>query len=204
MHESTQIFETINTGLVVLDQDLSVIAWNRWMQHHSGITEKEIMGRQLLEFYPNMSEPKYKRFIKSVFTFGNYAYFSQKLHHYLFAMQNPHSSADVLPYMQQSCAAGPLRNMSGQIESIFIAVQDVTENVVIEMRLKQKVAQLEEALTRVKLLEGIIPICMYCKKIRDDEESWQQMERYITEHSAAQFSHGICPECFSKKPWEKP
>lgn len=204
MHESTQIFETINTGLVVLDQDLSVIAWNRWMQQHSGITEKEIVGRQLLEFYPNISEPKYKRFIKSVFTFGTYAYFSQKLHHYLFAMKNPHSSADILPYMQQSCAAGPLRNVRGQIENIFIVVQDVTENVTSEMRLKQKVAELEEALAKVKLLEGIIPICMYCKKIRDDEESWQQMERYITEHSAAKFSHGICPECFSKKPWEKP
>jgi len=63
------------------------------------------------------------------------------------------------------------------------------------------VRQLEEALATVKMLEGIIPICMYCKKIRDDEESWQQMERYITEHSSAEFSHGICPDCFSKKPW---
>jgi hypothetical protein len=69
------------------------------------------------------------------------------------------------------------------------------------MRLREKVEQLEEALGKVKLLEGIIPICMYCKKIRDDEESWQQLENYITKHSEALFSHGICPECFEKKPW---
>jgi PAS domain S-box-containing protein len=202
MLESAQIFETINTGLVVLSANHDVIAWNRWMEQSSGIQENEIVGRPLYDFYPNMAEPKYKRLIKSVFTFGHYAYFSQKLHRYLFPMQNSHSSVDILPYMQQSCTAGPLRNNTGKIDSIFIAVQDVTENVAIELRLKQKIVELEDALATVKLLEGIIPICMYCKKIRDDEESWQQMERYITEHSAAKFSHGICPECFSKKPWK--
>jgi hypothetical protein len=59
-------------------------------------------------------------------------------------------------------------------------------------------ALLREAQAKVKHLEGIIPICMYCKKIRDDMESWQQMEQYITEHSEAMFSHGICPECYGK------
>ncbi|OGU17342.1 MAG: hypothetical protein A2076_03830 [Geobacteraceae bacterium GWC2_53_11] len=64
--------------------------------------------------------------------------------------------------------------------------------------LTEKVTQLEVALVKVKQLEGIIPICMYCKKIRNDHESWEQMEAYITEHSEAHFSHGICPECFKK------
>jgi hypothetical protein len=57
---------------------------------------------------------------------------------------------------------------------------------------------LKETQAKVKHLEGIIPICMYCKKIRDDMESWQQLEQYISEHSEAMFSHGICPDCFSK------
>lgn len=59
--------------------------------------------------------------------------------------------------------------------------------------------ELEEALSKVKLLEGIIPVCMYCKKVSKDEHSWQQMESYITQHSEAQFSHGICPKCFEEK-----
>ncbi len=58
--------------------------------------------------------------------------------------------------------------------------------------------QLREAQAKVKHLEGIIPICMYCKRIRDDVESWQQLEQYITKHSEAMFSHGICPECYVK------
>jgi len=60
-------------------------------------------------------------------------------------------------------------------------------------------AELEEALARVKQLEGIIPICSYCKKIRDDQESWHQLEKYISEHSEAVFSHGACPQCFEEQ-----
>ncbi len=61
--------------------------------------------------------------------------------------------------------------------------------------LEQKNAALEKALARVKLLEGIIPICAYCKKIRDDKQIWLKLETYISDHSEAMFSHGICPEC---------
>lgn len=60
------------------------------------------------------------------------------------------------------------------------------------------ILELTAALAKVKQLEGVIPICSYCKKIRDDKESWQQLESYITNHSEALFSHGICPECFIK------
>jgi len=48
----------------------------------------------------------------------------------------------------------------------------------------------------VKRLQGLLPICSYCKKIRDDQNYWQQVEVYVAEHSGAQFSHGICPECY--------
>ncbi|OQA37935.1 MAG: Two component regulator propeller [Acidobacteria bacterium ADurb.Bin340] len=57
--------------------------------------------------------------------------------------------------------------------------------------------ELSHALAEVRTLRGLIPICAYCKKIRDDQGSWEQMERYISDHSDAQFSHGICPDCQS-------
>ena len=74
-------------------------------------------------------------------------------------------------------------------------------NLVKEQRdlLKQKNEELEAALARVKQLEGIIPICSYCKKIRDDQKSWHQLETYISNHSEALFSHGICPDCFAEQ-----
>lgn len=64
--------------------------------------------------------------------------------------------------------------------------------------LAEKIAELESALQQVVKLEGIIPICMYCKKIRNDKDSWQQLEQYICAHSRADFSHGICPKCFQE------
>jgi hypothetical protein len=51
---------------------------------------------------------------------------------------------------------------------------------------------------RIRILEGFIPICANCKKIKNSDNAWQQMEKYITEHSLAQFSHGICPDCAAK------
>jgi len=68
----------------------------------------------------------------------------------------------------------------------------------LQMNLADRVRELEEALARVKQLQGLLPICSYCKKIRDDQNYWQQVEGYISEHSEAVFSHGICPDCFEK------
>ena len=64
--------------------------------------------------------------------------------------------------------------------------------------LAQRVRELEAALLSVKTLQGLLPICSYCKKIRNDRNYWQQVEGYICDHSQAQFSHGICPECYAR------
>ena len=71
--------------------------------------------------------------------------------------------------------------------------------------IKEQRDLLEEVLSQIKHLEGIIPICSYCKKIRDDHEVWQRLETYICQHSEAVFSHGICPECYEvqSKEWDK-
>lgn len=71
---------------------------------------------------------------------------------------------------------------------------------VIELQaaLVKQVRELQQALAHIKVLQGILPICMYCHKIRSDEQSWQRIERYIAAHSDAQFSHAICPDCLAK------
>jgi hypothetical protein len=63
---------------------------------------------------------------------------------------------------------------------------------------RRTTAELEEALGQVKQLEGIIPICMYCRKVRVDPDSWHQLERYVVAHTHARFSHGICPDCYGQ------
>lgn len=66
------------------------------------------------------------------------------------------------------------------------------------MELRRLNKELEQALNKVKTLSGMLPICASCKKIRDDKGYWQQIELYVREHSEAEFSHGICPECAKK------
>src|SRR5262245_15674398 len=66
----------------------------------------------------------------------------------------------------------------------------------LQARLSERVAELQEALANVKQLSGLLPICSYCKRVRDDENYWQQVESYITDRTDAEFSHAICPSCY--------
>ncbi len=68
-----------------------------------------------------------------------------------------------------------------------------------EMQKEKLIVGLKQALSEVKELKGIIPICSHCRKIRDDEGFWNIVEAYIEKHTAAEFSHGICPECYKKE-----
>lgn len=68
----------------------------------------------------------------------------------------------------------------------------------LQQTLTQRVKKLEEALSQIKQLYGLLPICSYCKKIRDDQNYWQQVEEYIAAHTEARFSHGVCPDCYEK------
>ena len=87
----------------------------------------------------------------------------------------------------------PFYNEHAEFAGYIGSCIDVTERVDAQEKLRIK---LEE---EIKILKGIIPICAYCHKIRNDKATWQQMESYISEHSEVQFSHGVCPECSEKE-----
>jgi len=65
----------------------------------------------------------------------------------------------------------------------------------LQVELAARIGDLEQALARVDQLHGLLPICSYCKKVRNDSDSWQQVEAYVSAHSAVRFSHGVCPAC---------
>ena len=70
--------------------------------------------------------------------------------------------------------------------------------VELQLELAEQVSELEKALSEVKQLRGILPICSYCKKIRDDRNYWEQVEDYFARHTDARFSHSFCPDCYEK------
>jgi DNA-binding response OmpR family regulator len=70
--------------------------------------------------------------------------------------------------------------------------------VELQQSLAERVAELERTLAQVKRLQGLIPICAWCKKLRNDRNYWQQVDEYLGEYGDVRFSHGICPECFAR------
>ncbi len=87
-------------------------------------------------------------------------------------------------------------SISGVLMSLIIAFIATKLVLNAEKLLQQKNDTLQKAIDEIKTLQGILPICMYCKEIRDDKGSWNRIEEYISDHSEAEFSHGICEKCF--------
>jgi PAS domain S-box-containing protein len=81
---------------------------------------------------------------------------------------------------------------------VFGVVQDVTERKKIEVERENLILQLQSAAEHIRTLKGILPICSSCKKVRDDKGYWQQVEAYVTRHTEATFTHGICPDCMAR------
>lgn len=91
-----------------------------------------------------------------------------------------------------------VRDSEGRIIRLQGAFQDITKRKQVEAEREQLIKELQAALAEVKTLRGILPICMNCKKIRNDEGAWTQLELYIKEHTGADFSHGMCEPCVKK------
>jgi K+-sensing histidine kinase KdpD len=94
------------------------------------------------------------------------------------------------------------------VDAVIDAVVRGIVLIILALVIAQLAAHTRMLRARVQQLEGILPICMHCKKIRDEQQTWQQLEAYIGARSDAQFSHGICPECvrehYSDRSWTKP
>lgn len=90
-----------------------------------------------------------------------------------------------------------IRWVDGRIVRLEIAT-DVTLKKTTEKEKEKMIAELQKALDEINTLRGILPICSFCKKVRDDKGFWNDVEVYVKEHSLADFSHGLCPDCAQK------
>jgi sigma-B regulation protein RsbU (phosphoserine phosphatase) len=84
-------------------------------------------------------------------------------------------------------------------EELYARMQTGIRIVKLQQSLEKRVEELESALAKVKQLNGLLPICCYCKNIRDDQNYWQRVEDYVSANADVRFSHGICPECYKSQ-----
>ncbi|HRS52835.1 MAG TPA: PAS domain-containing protein [Candidatus Marinimicrobia bacterium] len=92
----------------------------------------------------------------------------------------------------------PLRDQDGNIIGLVGISREINEIKQAEEQREKIIAELQEALDKIKTLKGLIPICASCKKIRDDQGYWNSVESYIKDHAEVEFTHGICPDCMKK------
>ncbi len=92
----------------------------------------------------------------------------------------------------------PIIDKNGHLSKVIVSFVDITQRKRIEEEREKAIIELREALEDIKTLHGIIPICAHCKKIRDDEGYWHQVEVYVRDHSDAEFSHSLCAECMKE------
>ena len=100
-------------------------------------------------------------------------------------------------FLPVSYVAAPIRE-GDRVAAAVIAFQDITMRQLVEEERERLIEELKEALENVKTLKGLLPICAQCKRIRDDSGYWNQIEAYVRDHTDAEFSHALCPDCAVK------
>ncbi len=185
----------------VIDADGRVIAWNRAMERTTGIDKKEMIGKGNRAYaVPFYGKPR-PLLIDLVLKRD-----SQWEKEYLTLTERdglPVESESFHPSMGDggrffSEAAGRLYDAQGNIVGAIETLRDITTAKRTEQDRERLITELQDALTKVRTLSGLLPICASCKKIRNDEGYWDQIESFISKHSHAEFSHSICPECARK------
>jgi len=98
--------------------------------------------------------------------------------------------------------ANTFNEMAADLKKTTTSIDDLNKEITERKRAEEEreklIGELQDALAQIKKLSGLLPICASCKKIRDDKGYWNQIESYIRDHSEAEFSHGICPDCMKK------
>jgi diguanylate cyclase len=129
-----QLLQNINLGIVIIDQETHIRFWNHWLARKTGQASTAVLGQKLTDLFPELQIPAFQRNLRSVFSFGNFAFFSQQIHRHLITLPHPGGKAGEV--MDQHCTMGPLRE-AGDIVLAYITIEDVTETVERETRLTE-------------------------------------------------------------------
>jgi phosphoserine phosphatase RsbU/P len=97
----------------------------------------------------------------------------------------------------QSGASDYLRKPFNESE-LLARVEVGMRFIALQRKLAERVEEMEKALATVRRLEGLLPICSYCKRIRNEQDYWERVDNYISQHANVRFSHNICPDCYEK------
>jgi PAS domain S-box-containing protein len=176
------LFEQANDAIFVVDADLQFADVNLKAVELMGYTREELLKMKITDLIPPEQAPRSAVEFEKLKTRGAYENFVGK------ARRRDGQLVDI----EVSSSAIIVNNKVAGSRDI---VRDITERKKIEAERERLINELQESLAKVRTLSGLLPICASCKKIRDDKGYWTQIEAYLHEHAAAEFTHGLCPSC---------
>jgi len=182
-------------SIILLDPEGRVTSWNEGARRIKGYAAEEIVGQHFSRFYTREDAAAHKpeAGLKAAVDKGKFEEVGLRVR------------KDGSQFWANAIIT-PIRDSAGILRGFSKVTRDISErkrrdDIIIEHTalLTRQKAELEQTLGRIKRLEGLLSICMQCKKIRTQNNDWHQLERYIGEHSDTVFSHGLCPDCLEKE-----
>lgn len=180
-----QIIDTMNDALIVLDSDGIVNFVNEATCRLFGYREQDFVGKRLTAGM--VADTTFSAQFESVIRIGT-------AHNHEVDYHPKEGASRTL-----TVSTSIMRNPVGEPLATVCVLHDITERKEAEQERENLVGKLKKALAEIKTLHGFLPICYSCKKVRDDSGYWTQVEHYLEQHSAIEFSHGLCPECGKKR-----
>lgn len=150
---------------------------------HFDRTPEEVAGRRIYDIFPAEEAEKRMAVVRRAFATGEVIVFDVRVP----------MAREADRYFITSVQ--PIQDAAGMVSAVVCISKDITDRKRAEAERERTIRDLQRALAQVRTLSGLLPICSGCKKIRDDQGYWQQIESYIRDHSEADFSHGVCPDC---------
>lgn len=165
------------------DRDMRITYYNPVAERLHGYAAKDVINRTVQEVHTKdkVGAEELEHARKAVLAGGEYAYTVAR------------KTAEGVRYIESRISG--IYDRAGSLIGFANFSRDVTEARKAEAEREELIMELKDALAEVKTLSGLLPICSYCKKIRDDTGYWSRIETYIARHSRAEFTHSICPEC---------
>ncbi|HLX69834.1 MAG TPA: PAS domain S-box protein [Verrucomicrobiae bacterium] len=180
------IVESSDDAIYGKDLDGNIISWNKAAERIFGYTADEIIGHSIAILYPVDRRDELIDTMERI---------RQGRRVGLYETVRLRKDGQFIP---ASVTVSPMLDHRGKVVGASAITRDITLRKNDEADRFKLIEELTESLKQVKTLNGLLPICASCKRIRDDQGYWQQVETYIAEHTNADFTHGICPDCLEK------
>jgi PAS domain S-box-containing protein len=184
-HLAKALLESAPDAMVVADRYGTIVLVNKQAEQLFGYRRAELVGKSLQMLVPARFREQHSRHVERFVASPSVRPMGTGLE--LFAL---HKDTVEIPV---DISISPWQTEAGVL--LIAAIRDITERKRVHAERERLIAELKDALAKVKLLSGLLPTCASCKKIRDKDGQWQPMETYIRHHSEAQFTHTVCPDC---------